>query len=74
MKGKNPLKVFLLVATLHLHITTFPLSAADVTEHKVYVSETPWLWPRWERVEVISAMHAHESYTAVHRARSFALS
>lgn len=72
-RGKNPLEVFLLVPTLHLRITTFPVSAVDVTEHKVCVSEAPWLWPRWERVEVMSAVHAHESYTAVRRARSFAL-
>lgn len=73
-KGKSPLKVFLLVPTLHLRITTFPVSAVDVTEHKACVSEAPWLWHRWERVEVISAMHAPESYTAVHGLRSFALS
>lgn len=73
-RKKNPLEVFPLVAPLHLPITTFPISAADVTEHRVCVSEAPWLWPRWGRVEVISAVHAQESYTTVYRARPFALS
>lgn len=77
-RGKNPLDVSLLAPTLHLRgdpsVTTFPLSAVDATECKVCVSKAPWVWTRWERVEVLLAVHAHESYIAVHRARSFALS
>jgi len=51
-RAKIPVAVFLLVPNLHLHITTFTISAADATEHKICVSE---------RLEVVSVVHVHES-------------
>lgn len=48
-RGKFTLTVFSLAATPHLIITTFLVSAADVTEHKVCVSEAPRLWLRGKK-------------------------